>query len=51
LQVLYEANQSSKPIESAEADRERMTRYADRYRRMNGGSRALVDAWMAAVRR
>jgi hypothetical protein len=51
LQVLFEAFQASKPIESADADRERMTRYAERYRRLNGPSIALVDAWVAAVRR
>ena len=28
-----------------------MTRYAERYRRLNGPSIALVDAWVAAVRR
>jgi len=51
LQVLFEAFQASKPIESADADRERMTRYAERYHRLNGPSVALVDAWVAAVRR
>jgi VWFA-related protein len=50
LQVLYEAFQSSKPIETVDADRERMAKYAERYRALNGPSLALVDAWLAAVR-
>ena len=39
------------PIESRDADRARMTRYAEAYRSVNGPSAALVDAWVAAVGR
>ena len=51
LQVLYEAFESSKPVETAQVDRERMMRYAERYRQLKGPSLALVDAWVAAIAR
>lgn len=51
LQVLYEAITTSHPVDSPEADRARMLRYAEAYRRLNGPSVALVDAWVAAATR
>jgi hypothetical protein len=49
LHALYEAIVARQPIETLDADRARMTRYAERYRRLNGPSAALVDAWVAAA--
>jgi predicted Zn-dependent protease len=49
LQVLYQAIVTSQPIESLDADRARMLRYAEMYRGLNGPSAALVDAWVAAI--
>jgi VWFA-related protein len=51
LQVLYEAVVKGRPIESADADRARLQRYAEAYRRLDGPSLALVDAWVAAADR
>jgi predicted Zn-dependent protease len=49
LQVLYQAIVSSQPVESLDADRARLLKYADAYRRLNGPSAALVEAWVAAA--
>ena len=51
LRVLYEAITTSRPLESLEADRARMLRYAEAYHRLNGPSGALVDMWVAAATR
>jgi VWFA-related protein len=51
LHALYEAGVASRPIETQEADRARMNRYAELYRRLNGPSTALVEAWLAAANR
>ena len=51
LRVLYEAITASHPVESPEADRARMLRYAEAYHRLNGPSAALVDMWVAAATR
>lgn len=48
--VLYEGFEQKRPVESAEADRARMIRLAERYRARGGPSLALVDAWVAAVK-
>jgi tetratricopeptide (TPR) repeat protein len=49
LQVLYQGLSRGVPIESPEADRARLLRYAEVYRRLNGPSLALVEAWIASV--
>jgi hypothetical protein len=51
LQIVYQAITQSHPIESPDADRARLLRYAERYRQLNGRSMALVDAWVAAATR
>jgi VWFA-related protein len=51
LHTLYEASVASRPIETQEADRARMNRYAELYRRLDGPSTALVEAWLAAANR
>ena len=49
LLVLYEAFGAAEPIESVDRDRARMLRLAEIYKRQDGPSQALVDAWVAAV--
>jgi VWFA-related protein len=49
LLVLYDAFVTSRPVETADRDRARMTRYAETYRARGGPSLALVDTWMAEV--
>jgi hypothetical protein len=49
LQVLYQALAAGAAIQSADEDRARMQRYAEAYRRLDGPSAALVDAWLASV--
>jgi len=49
LQALYRNLVNSTPIVNAAADRERFLRYADAYRRLNGPSLGLVNAWVAAL--
>ena len=49
LLTLYEAFESGDPIESVDRDRARMQRLAEIYKRQDGPSQALVDAWVAAV--
>jgi VWFA-related protein len=51
LLVLYESFVNGRPVESAEQDRARMTRFADAYRAAGGPSLALVDVWLAAARK
>jgi VWFA-related protein len=49
LQALYEASAQGRPIQDADADRTRLLRYAETYRRIEGPSMALVDAWVSAA--
>ena len=49
LQALYQASAEGRPIQDADADRARLLRYADTYRRIEGPSIALVDAWVSAA--
>ena len=49
LLVLYDAFVTGRPVETAERDRARMTKYADTYRTRGGPSLALVETWMADV--
>jgi tetratricopeptide (TPR) repeat protein len=49
LLVLYDAFTTDRPVETAERDRARMTRYSDAYRTRGGPSLALVETWMAEV--
>jgi hypothetical protein len=49
LQILYEAITGGQPVETLDADRVRMRRFADSYERLNGPSMALVKAWVAAA--
>jgi VWFA-related protein len=49
LLVLYEAFMNDQPIEGADQDRARMTRFADAYRAKGGPSLALVETWVAAT--
>jgi len=49
LQILYESITGAHPVETIDADRVRMRRYADWYQRLNGPSMALVKAWVAAA--
>ncbi len=49
LHALYEASVASRPIGTPETDRARMKRYAELYRRLDGPSTALVEAWLAAA--
>jgi tetratricopeptide (TPR) repeat protein len=51
LFMLYQAFDTGEPIESANQDRERMLRLAERYRETGGPSLALVDTWLAAAAR
>jgi tetratricopeptide (TPR) repeat protein len=49
LLVLYDAFVTSRPVETVDKDRARMTRYADTYRARGGPSLALVETWMSEV--
>jgi tetratricopeptide (TPR) repeat protein len=49
LHALYEASAGARPIGTPETDRARMNRYAELYRRLDGPSTALVEAWLAAA--
>jgi tetratricopeptide (TPR) repeat protein len=50
LMVLYDAFQTSRPIEDVAKDRARMVRLAEAYRARGGPSSALVDTWLAAAK-
>ena len=49
LLVLYEAFTTGRPVETVDADRQRMARLANTYRAQGGPSLALVDTWVAAA--
>jgi hypothetical protein len=51
LMTIYEAFQNNRPIESPEQDRARMLRLADVYRTQGGPSLALVETWVATVKK
>jgi hypothetical protein len=51
LIVLFDAFQSSKPIETVDKDRERMIRYAEAYKTRGGPAVALLDTWLAAIKK
>jgi predicted Zn-dependent protease len=51
LQVLYQAITQGQPIETPDADRARLLRYAESYRTLKGPSGALVGTWVAAATR
>jgi VWFA-related protein len=51
IQALYQAIAQGRPIESPEADKARLLRYAEAYRALNGPSMALVETWVAAALR
>jgi tetratricopeptide (TPR) repeat protein len=47
MRLIVEAHMVRKPIASPESDRERLQKYADRYRAANGPQQALVSSWLA----
>lgn len=49
LLILYEAFTNGRPIESREADHERMSRFAEAYKARGGPSLPLIEAWLAAA--
>jgi VWFA-related protein len=49
LLVLYEAFANGQAVVSEDADRVRMTRFADEYRARGGPSLALVETWLSAA--
>ena len=51
LVTLYDAFSTGRPIEGTEPDRARLIRLADVYRTRGGPSLALIDTWVAAVKR
>lgn len=50
LQVVYESLTTGRTIESPDADRARLLRFADAYRSSGGPLLALVETWVAAVK-
>ncbi len=49
IQALYEGLTGEPPTPTADADRARLGRYAERYRQIEGPSLALVETWVSAV--
>ena len=51
LIILYEAFRTAKPVATPEKDREQMIRLAEAYRVRGGPAIALIDTWLAAMKK
>jgi tetratricopeptide (TPR) repeat protein len=51
LIVLYDAFQSSKPIETVDKDRQRMLTYAEAYKLRGGPAVPLLETWLQAIKK